>query len=372
MIPAAYLKHAVLTGIVTCAVLLTLAVREHVLSPAASVADGVMTVAVLTLAPITVTGLLRRPAVWRPNQHSEPPLPTELSFDDILDGIGACGDSVLILGRGRYGRTAALDLDSESPHVAISSGTGGGKSALLRLLIVQLLMKGTGEIHVLDVKRVSQNWARDVPGVFIHRSMPEILGAVSLFREEMERRYSELDVNPSAVFPRRVLICEEQNSLTAYAREYWTDYRASLPTPKERNSTPKTCPLISDLGYLLFQGRAARMNVISVFQRMTAVASGGGDLRDQYGARVLMRFSAAAWRVLAGTSPIPRPSRIPGRARFVLGDECMEVQLALISETGARECALKCARVPAGHREQVNGTPQASDPAVIAERTLEL
>lgn len=272
-----------------------------------------------------------------------PAPPKSVTFKDIIRQIEQTKDSEIVLGIGTHSHLATIDLDSEAPHVALSMGTGGGKSSLLRLIVIQLIRKGCERIDIVDPKRVSHNWAKGIPGVFIHRTMAEQMAAIAHFRKEMESRYEALTEDDTLIFPRWALLIEEQNSFTEYAKTYWEDYRQEL-TSQERAMTPKRNPVIGDIAFILFQGRQARQNVISVFQRMSASASGGGDMRENYGAKILARYSAQTWKMLVGTTPVPRSSRINGRGRYALGDEDHEVQFAFINEADAKGYALQFAQ----------------------------
>lgn len=273
-----------------------------------------------------------------------PAPPKSVSFAQIASAIERSGKSEIMIGIGTHDRTVSIDLDSESPHVAMSIGTGGGKSSLLRLIVMQLIRKGCERIDIVDPKRISQDWAKDIPGVYIHRTMPKQIQAIADFRKRMEARYEALENDSTLVFPRQALIIEEQNSFIDYAKTYWEDYRNELDKD-ERAKAPKRPPVIGDIGYILFQGRQAMMNVFSVFQQMNARASGGSDLRVNYGAKILARFGQAEWMMLVGTRPVPRSSRINGRGRFVLGQDDREVQFAFITEAEATEYGMRYASV---------------------------
>jgi hypothetical protein len=265
-----------------------------------------------------------------------PAPPSSLTFAEIIPAIERAKPGELIVGMGTHNKIVSIDLDSESPHIAVSSGSGGGKSALLRLWVIQLIQKGCERIDILDIKRVSHSWAKGIPGVYIHTTMASIMSATAGFRAEMERRYNELEHDESQTFPRWALIAEEQNALMGYARQYWQDHRGELE-PAARSRVPKQNPMIADLGFILFMGRQSFMNCISVFQRFTAEAAGGASLRENYGAKVLMRYSPQTWNMLVGTKPVPRSSRTPGRARYVLGDSDVQVQMAYVRERKAKD-----------------------------------
>lgn len=286
-----------------------------------------------------------------------PAPPAKLSFADMKAILDAGTQNQIIIGKGTHDRIISIDLDSESPHVCVSSGTGGGKSALLRVIIAYLIHHGVERIDIIDPKRISHAWAKGIPGVFIHRTMAEQMAALSDFRKRMEARYEELEHNDNATFPRHVLVIEEQNSWINYAKTYWDDYRNELDS-NERGRTPKANPAINDLAYCLFQGRQAKQNIVSVFQSMSANAAGGRDLRENYGARILMRYSPQTWTMLVGTRPIPRSSKIPGRARYILGNEDREIQMILVNEADAKAYALAGIRTePAAKFDALTDVP---------------
>ncbi len=275
-----------------------------------------------------------------------PAPPSSVAFSDIRAAYDSGSANTLILGIGARNDVISVSLDSDSPHFALSIGTGGGKSSVGRGIIAYLIHHGVERIDIVDPKRVSQNWARGIPGVYIHRTMATQMEAIHSVRERMDSRYDSLDSDETLTFPRHVLLIEEQNSWISYAQQYWDDYRRDLDPP-ERAKVPRKNPALGDLAYILFQGRQACVNVFSIYQRMSAAASGGGDLRENYGAKLLARFSPQTWKILVGTTPVPRSSRIAGRAMFVLGDEHRAVQLAFLTEPEARAYALAGCRAPA-------------------------
>lgn len=269
-------------------------------------------------------------------QHEYPPYlefrklpqpPERVALAEFIARIDAAPDSMLVLGMGINGAVIAVNLDSDAPHIALSMGTGGGKSDTVALIIAMLLRKGVRHIDVLDPKRISQNWARGLPGVSIHRYIEGQMRAISNAKILMDSRYDQMDGDADVVFDRHVLVIEEQNSLMDDLKEYWDDYRQMLE-PADRSRCPKKNPAIQELRYILNKGRQCRINVISIFQRMSADATGGGDARENYGCKILCRASTQTWKMLVGTSHMAASakSRIPGRACFVLGDDPQPVQ----------------------------------------------
>jgi hypothetical protein len=265
-----------------------------------------------------------------------PQPPERVNLADMLPALAVMKTGTLFIGYGTERAVLDINLDDESPHVAITAGTGGGKTALLRLIIAQLKRQRCERIDIIDPKRVSHNWAKGISGVFIHRTMREQMQAIRDFRTCMEARYDRLDANPDEIFPRRALIIEEQNSFMGYAQTYWDDARREA-SPADRIKMPRKNPAIADIGFCLFQGRQACMNIISVFQRMSAGAAGGGDLRENYGCKILARFSPQTWKILVGTTPVPRCSRKSGRAMYVLGEDYRAVQIGYLREAKEKD-----------------------------------
>ena len=258
-----------------------------------------------------------------------PEPPRRVTLAEFAPRIDAVPENMLALGIGTHDSVISINLDSEAPHVALSMGTGGGKSDTVALIIAALVRKGCERIDVIDPKRVSHSWARGLPNVHIHRYVQGQMTAIRNARITMDSRYDAMDTDDNVIFSRRVLIIEEQNSLMDDLNAYWDEYRQGLPSG-ERGNVPKKNPAIADLRYLLNKGRQSRVNLISVYQRMSANAAAGGDARENYNAKILARCSPQTWRILVGTNPVPGAarSRIPGRAAFVLGDETHIVQRA--------------------------------------------
>jgi hypothetical protein len=276
------------------------------------------------------SSLQMRRAPFYLNFTPKPVPPSLVSFDMVRDAILATTQDKPVLGLGARAETVHLDFTGEIAHLAASIGTGGGKSSLLRLLVAQFAYHGVKSFTVCDVKWVSLQGMEEVPGLKVYRDVEDIWDAIALERAEMDRRYKEMLANPNRVFPRRVLILEEQN---AFALETMIRWREVRPQGDKRN----TAPVWNDIGLLLLKARQVNMNLIGVYQRMTADSTGGGTYRDQYGLKLLSRFSIQAWDTLVGTRPRGVSSAIPGRSIAVLGGLQRQVQLPFISVKEAME-----------------------------------
>ena len=69
-----------------------------------------------------------------------------------------------VLGIGQDVEIVKVSTRHDSPHMAISVDTGGGKSVLVRCIVPQVLMRG-GIVAILDNKLVSHPSLRRLPNV---------------------------------------------------------------------------------------------------------------------------------------------------------------------------------------------------------------
>jgi hypothetical protein len=280
---------------------------------------------------------------WEPRWHlaggrpyvelkRETPPPALVDFAALRPHVEQAKESAPVLGLGAKGRPIAVKLDTESPHVLISAGSGGGKSVTTRGLVAQGLHNG-GRAVFLDVKRISHRWARGIPRVEYHRDIESIHNALITLRGEVEARYDEIEKHPDATFQRVYVVAEEMNATIKRLTDYWAEIRD--------RSQPKTSPAVTALGDILFTGRACRVHVIAIGQMMTARALGGPEARENFAVRILSRFSMNAWRMLAPEVwPAPRSSKHPGRVQVVMAGEAHACQVGLWTEAEAREWAL--------------------------------
>jgi hypothetical protein len=209
---------------------------------------------------------------------------------------------------------------------------------------------------VLDFKRGSHPWARDVEAVDYVRDIGDMHAALVAIGAEVERRTRLLDVEDDGQgepFARHVLVIEEANATMARLVRWWERNR-------ERGA-PKHSPAVEALGELLYMGRALRMNVLLVAQSATVRALGAGpELREQFVARVMARYTPQAWAMLAGdVTPRPPSSRHPGRVQVVMGGQARATQVLYLTDPEAHGWATSGERPTVegvGHQGEAAGT----------------
>jgi hypothetical protein len=263
--------------------------------------------------------------------------PDKVVLQDILPAIEASNQDSLVLGLGRGNEVIRVSVAEDSPHFGLSIAAGGGKSQLARLAAAQILHNG-GIVLILDIKRLSHTWARDLPNVRYARTIEEIHDALIWLDYEINRRTKVADVGVDLdgevhanVGPRILVIAEEMNEGMARLRRYWSETRTRLQ--------PKKSPAIEALEEALFMGRQVRVNMFAVAQMMTALAAGSGAARENMGIRILGRYTRNAWRMLVPEHDMPPRSMKPGRVQIVTS-KVQECQVAFLSGSEARELAI--------------------------------
>jgi Helicase HerA, central domain len=237
-----------------------------------------------------------------------------------------------VIGLAAGGRPVGVDLDSESPHMAVSAGTGAGKSNMLRVVAAQLMYHGASLV-ILDLKRRSHRWAKGLDGVTycrevaaIHRALCE-LAAEAMARNVQADAYGD-DAEPP--WQRRVVIMEELNSTMEELTAYWRDELGEKGVS----------PAVRAYRQLLFMGRAVQVHLLTAAQLFTAQSAGGPAARAQYGTIVMSRFNQRAWKMLLPeVTPVPKAGRHPGRGWVALGGEADECQIVFMTEAECREWA---------------------------------
>lgn len=263
-----------------------------------------------------------------------PTPPARVGLAELRPLMEAAPEPVFILGIGIRDSAVSINFDDDSPHLAVSAGSGGGKSTIAKVVNMQVLRKG-GQAVFLDGKRNSHKWARGLPGVTYYRDTAEIHDALVRLGEEMDRRQrvtDELDDDPG--FPRIAITFEEMNMVTPRLIRHW----AAI---KEKED-PKMSPALEALADISFAGRNVKMNLVGIAQKLTAKTFGmpGGEPRENFSYKLLARYQLPTWKMLAPEVwPAPKSTDHPGRAQLVGGGRARAVQIGNPSDSEAIEWA---------------------------------
>lgn len=271
--------------------------------------------------------------------------PEIYDYDAARSVLWSLPESQLLLGINGQADAEVADLDADSPHVLIAASSGAGKSVTARSIATQALIKGF-EVVILDIKRHSHRWAKNLPGVHYAGSLPEIASALKSLGVHLHKRNEIVDkwpgdVKDADVGPRIVVIFEEMNATM--------DALADLEKQMARNEF-KPSRGFSDV---MFMGRAVKMSVVAITQGAKAVLRPA--ILTNFGTRVLIAHDWESWAALvprsssSGGQP-PAPKEV-GRGYSVVKGHPTQVQLLFLGE---EECAelvrhAYAARVAAGH-----------------------
>jgi hypothetical protein len=292
------------------------------------------------------------------------PPPSAVRFADIAAAMAAAAITAPVLGIGRGAKMITADLDGDSPHIALSMGSGAGKSVTSRTLIAQTLNKG-GVALILDIKRLSHSWARNLPNVRYCRDIAEIHDALMWISGEIDRRNTVADEgadddgNTDSVYvgPRMMILAEELNATSQRLAAYWRKIKQS--------DDPARSPAVDALADAFFMGRQIEVNIIAVAQMLTAQTAGGPAARENCGIRILGRFTMNAARMMVPEiNPPPRSSVHRGRVQVCVGGVAEPTQIAFLSAKEAKRYAV--AGIVTPFPAEGAGTVRVAEPAPAA------
>ncbi len=281
------------------------------------------------------SGLAGRKPQVHYREPAQPP-PRKIYLPDVRAALDASGPDELIAGLGVRRAPVLVSLQDDSPHLALSIGSGGGKTIGARWVAVQVLYKG-GLVVVLNRKRIGYSWTKGLPNAAQAKELEDI-GVMVLWLDG-ERMRRELVADNAAdiedeihadVGPRILVVFEEMN----------------LAIPPLKKIMPEAVDALGNLG---FAGRQVRMHLMPIAQRYSAKAAGGGDLRATVGTRLLGRYDKDAWNMLAKSFAMPPMNNTPGRVQVVTS-EVNECQMPKLTGREAHDLAVAgtVAACPAG------------------------
>ena len=280
--------------------------------------------------------------------HSPPP-PGRFGIAHLVPELEKLKPDEWLIGIGKNEELAKASLTGDSPHIAISMGTGAGKSNLAGWLLLQnLLREGIGQ--VLDPKqRLSYPWIlkdergnfAPLPNVAYAWTTAELHEAMSWLPDELDRRAKVAFAGMTArgkvhanVGPRLFTLAEELNMALGRLRAHWNENRGP--------GDPAKSPAFTGMGEEAFAGRQVYMNLVMIGQMLTAEVTGSRDssVREQCGIMMLARYRQKGWKMMAGDIPMPPAPQETGRVQLVTAGPPREVQTPELDGVLARELVL--------------------------------
>lgn len=281
-------------------------------------------------------------------RHSPPP-PGKVKLADVLDEMRKCKHDELLIGIGKNDEFVRASLGTDSPHIALSMGTGAGKSNLAGFLLLQRLIRGDIGL-ILDAKqRLSYPWLLkdmdrnivQLPNIAYAWTTAQMHASMSWLDVELEKRgnvaFAGMDTRGKVhanVGARLFTIAEELNYAVPKLRAYWQSIR--------QEGDPTKSPAFTGLGSTAFAGRAVFSHLVLVGQMLTAEATGSRDssVKENCGIKMLSRYGPKGWRIMAEDVPMPPPSDVTGRVQLVTSGSAREVQVPEMDPELARQMVL--------------------------------
>lgn len=292
---------------------------------------------------------LKGPGPYSGASTPQSDFPSVLPLNEATDFLSGLSDSEILFGVDGDGEPVVQDLNADSPHILVSASTGAGKSAVARSLAVQRLSRGDTVVF-LDVKRHSHRWAKSLaPLIHYAPDVPSVGDALVQLGREVHRRNQVVDewsgpLEDAPVGPPILVIFEEMNATTS---------RLRLLDKARKSAGYGALDAWSDI---LLMGRAVKVRAVAFAQLATYRASGGSELVECFGTRVLINYSPKAWRYLAEDCgrAVPAPPET-GRGMVCRGTKAVETQLLWVPEDSAAPVVTNA--VPAQRRaRQIAGT----------------
>lgn len=276
---------------------------------------------------------------------SSPHAPRSVTVEQILPFITRARWDELVLGYGRGSKPepVVVSLNDDSPHLAMSMGSGAGKTALARLIIAQWLMKG-GVVYILNPKRRGYQWAKDLPGCRVAETDEQCFMMLTWLGQQLDDRQETAseqadwdDRLPPGLLGERVLVVvEEMNILVSRQRKYWKRNQAMaalLVGWPEDSPLPKDSPALDGLETIAYAGRQSEFFALFMGQRLSSKVI-SGDVLENVGVRMLGRYSQRNVNMMAPdlSQALPVSDSHPGRIQVIANGAVHECQVAYSGE----------------------------------------
>jgi hypothetical protein len=294
--------------------------------------------------------------------------------------MAKCKPDELLIGIGKNEEPIRASLGTDSPHIAISMGTGAGKSNVAGFILLQRLIRGDIGQSLDAKRRLSYPWLLkdgdrnivQLPNIAYAWTTVQLHDSMRWLSKELDRRgdvaFAGMDTRGKVhanVGARLFSIAEELNLAVPRLKAHWSENR--------EKGDPAKSPAFTGLGETAFAGRQVRMHLILVGQMLTAEATGSRDssVKENCGIKLLARYGPKGWRIMAEDIPMPPPPTALGRVQVVTAGQAREAQVPEMDEVLARQMVLDGIISPLPYDmpcqpprpETVTGQPELESPS---------
>lgn len=254
-----------------------------------------------------------KPPAKPPAPEPEPPAAVDIWDPKVQEILAGLGPDDFFLGFGTFGEAVIQKMADEQAHWALSVGSGGGKSAMLQWLAVQMLMK-RGTIIAIDPKMVSLTPLLEIQGVhpYVNPEAPyDMRRAILWAADVVKGRNFEKKNGIRRDFEPLYIFLEECNELADLLKEEYTATKES--------GDPAADPIWRDgAAKILRLGREVNVHIIAVFQDFKDTQFGGVSLVPLFPFKIMGSYREQQWKRIIGNSfPMPPIQKKAGRMVLV-------------------------------------------------------
>ncbi|MCX4871094.1 MULTISPECIES: hypothetical protein [unclassified Streptomyces] len=236
-----------------------------------------------------------KPAPKPPAPAPEPPAAVNIWDPKVQEILAGLGPDDFYLGQNALDRPVIQKMADEQNSWALSIGSGGGKSAFLQWLAVQMLMK-RGTIVAIDPKMVSLTPLIGIKGVheYINPRAPlDMRAALEWVAEVLAARNFEKKTGRRTSFPPLYVFLEEANHLADILKEQHS--------ADKKTGESSADPVWRDVASILRLGREVNVHIIAVFQDFKDNQFGGVSLTPLFPMKFLGSYTENQWKRIMGS-----------------------------------------------------------------------
>ena len=270
-------------------------------------------------------------------------LPKLVYLHEVLEKVRALPEHKTAIGVDDRGNLVCWNWDTENPHGLLNAGSRHGKTETELAMVAQVLEKG-GRVTYVDVKRVSIQGLKGIPGLTLADDPRDMVGmwlTIDAWGKDLDQRIDDRTKDPTCEFDRDLLVLEEVNQFSEMCDEFWENWpeedeeweHTILWKPRRAKKTP---PIWRVVRKGVWEGAFAKKNVLIAGQNIEAQTVKG--VRNSIGMRLMGGYQPQNWKALVGTTPIPPAPPVKGRWCMINGGSQTWVQ-ALIADLDANESA---------------------------------
>lgn len=241
-----------------------------------------------------------------------PKPPTMVRFESYIPEMEACEPGQVVVGLNKHRKIFRASFNLDDPHWGFSVGSGMGKTTFLLTTGAQILHNdAAATVDVIDPKQSGLDALIGIPGVRVAcdpLNAAEMWELVESVYEEMMQRQAIRKRDKTVEFPIKVFMIDEVNTFADIMRDHWQDLKQAM-----KNAPTGAPPVWRKIARILWMGRETNIHIIVVGQKLDDKSVGGIGLRDSLGFRGLAGFKPNMWKILIGTTPIPRSQKPKGR-----------------------------------------------------------